>query len=86
MALFIAGGVRRGTDMLKAVALGADSVFAGRAPLYGVCAAGASGAEQALNILKMEATDSMGLLGVSKVADLSPALLTSLPRPALAVP
>ncbi len=76
MALYVAGGVRRGTDMLKAVALGADAVFAGRAPLYGVCAAGAAGAEQALDILKREATDSMGLLGVSRVAELKPELLT----------
>ena len=69
-ALFLSGGVRRGTDLLKALALGADAVLAGRAPLYGVCAAGADGVERALDILKKEAFDSMGLLGARSVADL----------------
>lgn len=76
MALYSAGGVRRGTDMLKAVALGADAVFAGRAPVYGVCAAGAKGVERALDILKQEASDAMGLIGVSSVAELGPQYLT----------
>ena len=75
MSLFMAGGVRRGTDMLKAVALGADAVFAGRAPVYGVCAGGAAGVERALNILKQEAYNSMGLLGVDTVAGLDSGLL-----------
>lgn len=39
MALYLTGGVRRGTDLLKALALGADAAPAGRAPLYGVAAA-----------------------------------------------
>ncbi len=82
MALFMAGGVRRGTDMLKAVALGADAVFAGRAPVYGVCAAGAPGVEHALRILQKEATDSVGLLGVNTVAELKPDML----RPSMAPP
>ena len=75
IALFMAGGVRRGTDMIKAVARGADAVLAGRAPLYGVCAGGAPGVERALEILNKEATDAMGLLGASSVADFGPQLL-----------
>jgi (S)-mandelate dehydrogenase len=61
--------------MLKAIALGADAVWAGRAPLYGLCAAGAPGVTHALDILKREATDAMGLLGVSSLSELGPAYL-----------
>ena len=77
LALFMAGGVRRGTDMLKAVALGADAVFAGRAPVYGVCAGGAPGVERALRILQTEADESLGLLGVNGIGDLGRHLLAS---------
>ena len=76
VALYVTGGIRRGTDMLKALALGADAVWAGRAPLYGLCAGGAAGVFRALDILKNEALADMGLLGVSRVADLGPHLLT----------
>lgn len=75
VALYVAGGIRRGTDMLKAFALGADAVWVGRAPLYGLGAAGAAGAIRALEILKAEASDAMGLLGVSRVGELGPHLL-----------
>lgn len=75
IALYMSGGVRRGTDLLKACALGADAVWVGRAPLYGLCAAGAAGAARALEILKEEAENAMGLLGVSRVDELGPHLL-----------
>jgi len=65
MQLFVAGGVRRGTDVLKAMALGADAVMAGRAPLYGLCAYGERGATHALGILKREAEQALGLLGAN---------------------
>lgn len=84
MALYMTGGIRRGTDMLKALALGASAVWVGRAPLYGLSAAGALGATRALEILKNEALDGMGLLGVSRVGQLGPHLLArsdgSVPR------
>lgn len=70
IALFMSGGIRRGTDMLKAVALGADAVWAGRAPLYGVCAGGAAGVTRALDILRHEAFDALGLLGAVTPGDL----------------
>jgi len=73
--LYVSGGVRRGTDILKAVALGADAVMAGRAPLYGLCADGRAGALRALEILRDEAFDAMGLLGASGVSELSRDLL-----------
>ena len=75
MALLLSGGVRRGTDVLKAIALGADAVMAGRAPLYGLCAGGAAGVERALTILNKELCDAMGLLGVSGLDELGPHLL-----------
>lgn len=63
MQLYVAGGIRRGTDILKAMALGADAVMAGRAPLYGLCAYGERGAAHALEILQREADEALGLLG-----------------------
>jgi (S)-mandelate dehydrogenase len=75
IALYMTGGIRRGTDMLKALALGANAVWVGRAPLYGLSAAGAAGVSRALEILKSEALDGMGLLGVSRADQLGPHLL-----------
>lgn len=75
MALFTSGGVRRGTDLLKALALGADGVLAGRAPLYGVAAGGAPGVLRALEIIRDEAQRAMGLLGVRSVHELGPQFL-----------
>jgi len=75
MALYVSGGLRRGTDLLKALALGADAVLAGRAPLYGLCAGGRAGVQRALEILQHEAHDAMGLLGARSVAELGPQLL-----------
>ncbi len=80
IALDMAGGVRRGTDLLKALALGADAVWVGRAALYGLCAAGAPGVARALEIIKAEALDSLGLLGVSHIDHLGPHLLENLSR------
>ena len=77
IAIYLAGGIRRGTDMLKSLALGADAVWVGRAVLYGLGAAGAAGASRALDILKSEASDAMGLLGVNRISELNPRLLTN---------
>jgi (S)-mandelate dehydrogenase len=65
MQLYIAGGVRRGTDILKAMALGADGIMAGRALLYGLCAYGERGVVHALDILRREAEEALGLLGAN---------------------
>lgn len=80
MALMMSGGIRRGTDLLKAIALGADAVLAGRAPLYGLCAAGADGVARALEILHDEALDDMGQMGVARLADLTPEMMVSTSR------
>jgi (S)-mandelate dehydrogenase len=81
VALFLSGGLRRGTDLLKALALGADAVLAGRAPLYGLCAAGTAGVGRALEILQREAHDALGLLGARSVAELGPEFLTPATAP-----
>ena len=75
LALYVSGGLRRGTDLLKAVALGADAVMAGRALLYGVAAAGTAGVNRALEIFRSEATDALGLLGCASPDDLGPHIL-----------
>jgi isopentenyl diphosphate isomerase/L-lactate dehydrogenase-like FMN-dependent dehydrogenase len=71
--LLMDGGIRRGTDVLKAVALGADAVMAGRAVLWGLACGGQAGAETALRILRDEIELGMTLLGVTRVSELSPA-------------
>lgn len=70
--LLMDGGIRRGTDVLKAVALGADAVLAGRAVLWGLAYGGEAGAELALRILHEEISVGMALLGVTCLADLNP--------------
>src|SRR5262249_48073142 len=64
------GGVRRGADVLKALALGARFVFVGRAALYGVAAGGLAGVERALEILREEIDLVMAQLGCPRIADL----------------
>jgi (S)-mandelate dehydrogenase len=74
-ALYMSGGIRRGSDVLKAIALGADAVLAGRAPLYGLCAGGAAGVARALEILRFEAIQDLGLIGASTLDELGPQVL-----------
>jgi isopentenyl diphosphate isomerase/L-lactate dehydrogenase-like FMN-dependent dehydrogenase len=61
--VFLDSGVRRGSDVIKAVALGADAVLAGRAPLYGLAAAGEAGVTRALDLLRAETARTMAMLG-----------------------
>ena len=64
LAVFVDGGVRRGSDIAKAVALGAKAVLLGRAPLYGLAACGPQGAADVLAILRGEFETTLRLLGV----------------------
>ena len=64
------GGVRRGADVLKAMALGAQAVMIGRATLYGAAAGGAEGAALALEILRNEIDIGMAMLGVTSLSEL----------------
>ncbi|MGA8493930.1 MAG: alpha-hydroxy acid oxidase, partial [Xanthobacteraceae bacterium] len=75
IAILVDGGIRRGTDVIKALALGADAVLAGRAMLYGVAASGKAGVERALDILREEIDRDLGLLGVPSIGELGPRLL-----------
>lgn len=73
--IIIDSGVRRGVDIVKAVALGAQAVAIGRATLYGVAAAGEAGAERALAILTDELRRAMQLCGTPRIADIGAGLL-----------
>jgi (S)-mandelate dehydrogenase len=79
MTVLLDGGVRRGVDLLKARALGAQAVLTGRATLFGVMAGGESGACRALDILSDELQRAMKLCGVRSVAEISAELLATAP-------
>lgn len=68
--IILDGGVRRGTDMLKALALGASACMAGRIGLYGLGAGGTAGASAALGALREEFERDMALLGVTQVSQI----------------
>ncbi|MBV9316604.1 MAG: alpha-hydroxy-acid oxidizing protein [Gammaproteobacteria bacterium] len=72
LAVLIDGGFRRGTDVVKALALGAEAVLLGRATLYGLIAGGARGVDRALAILTSEIDRVLGQLGCNSIAELTP--------------
>jgi 4-hydroxymandelate oxidase len=73
--LLVDGGLRRGTDILKALALGADAVLVGRPVLWGLAAQGASGAAQALRWLLDECLAAMALCGMDDLHALNSDIL-----------
>lgn len=70
ITLIVDSGFRRGSEVLKAMALGADAVMVGRAPLYGAAAAGEDGSYRALEILEAEITRTMAMLGVNTIDEI----------------
>ncbi len=72
------GGIRRGSDILKALALGAQAVMLGRATLYGASAAGEPGASRAIAILKDELTRTMQLCGARNVTEADASLVAGI--------
>jgi (S)-mandelate dehydrogenase len=77
--VLVDGGIRRGADIAKALALGAHGVLLGRATLFGAVAAGDAGAQRALDILHDELLRTMRLCGAPGVAQLSADLLRPAP-------
>jgi isopentenyl diphosphate isomerase/L-lactate dehydrogenase-like FMN-dependent dehydrogenase len=75
--IILDSGVRRGADVLRARALGADFVLAGRALAFGVGAGGTAGAQRAMEILKLELIRAMGQLGATSYGAVGPTALTS---------
>jgi L-lactate dehydrogenase (cytochrome) len=73
--VLVDGGVRRGTDVVRALALGARAVLIGRPYLYGLAAAGQGGVERILAVLGAELRDTLTLLGRSDVSQLGPDVL-----------
>lgn len=70
LEIYVDSGIRRGSDILKALALGADACSIGRAYLYGLVAAGSPGVERVIAILADELRRTMTLVGVSSILEL----------------
>ena len=77
LRVLIDGGVRRGVDIVKALALGASGCLVGRAFAYGLGAGGGAGVERALAILAAEFDNALALLGVNSPAEIGPGCLWS---------
>jgi L-lactate dehydrogenase (cytochrome) len=71
LKLIMDSGIRRGTDIIKALALGADFILCGRAAMFGVAVGGADGATHALQLLKAEVDRDLAQLGCPNIADLN---------------
>jgi isopentenyl diphosphate isomerase/L-lactate dehydrogenase-like FMN-dependent dehydrogenase len=69
--VYLDGGIRRGGDVAKALALGARAVLAGRAPIYGLAAAGETGVRHVLELLRDELAMTLSLLGCTAPDQLS---------------
>jgi isopentenyl diphosphate isomerase/L-lactate dehydrogenase-like FMN-dependent dehydrogenase len=69
--LLVDGGIRRGTDVVKAIALGARAVLAGRAPLWGLAVSGEQGAQHVLELLRAEIELALQLCGCRTPAELT---------------
>jgi len=69
-SLMLDGGVRRGSDIVKAIGMGADGVMLGRAYTYGLAAAGQAGVCRAIETLRREISITLALMGVGSIADL----------------
>ncbi len=75
MTVMLDGGIRRGTDVIKALALGAQFVFIGRPLLYAAVVGGEPAVQRALSLLKDEVDRDMALLGIRSTGEISPDLV-----------
>ena len=71
LRLFFDGGIRRGSDLIVAKALGADFCFTGRTTIYGVAAGGLRGAKRAIDILQSDLNYTMAMIGCRSVSDIT---------------
>jgi 4-hydroxymandelate oxidase len=76
-ALLVDGGIRRGTDVLKAIALGAHGVLLGRPVMWGLALGGADGATRVLTLLRSEFEQALVLAGCRSPAEITPDLIAS---------
>jgi 4-hydroxymandelate oxidase len=74
LPVLVDGGIRRGTDVLKAMALGASAVLVGRPAVWGLANAGAAGVAHVLRLLRDELEIAMALTGCATLTDATPAL------------
>lgn len=79
LEVLLDSGVRRGSDIVAALALGARAVLVGRAHLYGLAAAGEAGVRHAIDILAQELRMAMALSGAARIADLDRSLIRAQP-------
>ncbi|MDP4023364.1 alpha-hydroxy acid oxidase [Methylobacterium sp. NEAU 140] len=80
LKLIVDSGIRRGTDVIKALALGADFVLLGRPFMFAAALGGADGVAHAMRILKEEIHRDMAFLGVNRLSELTPDYLRRVPR------
>ena len=73
--VLVDGGIRRGTDVYKALARGASAVLVGRPYIYGLAVAGAAGVARVVEILRTELEMTMGLMGTASVSEIGTELL-----------
>jgi isopentenyl diphosphate isomerase/L-lactate dehydrogenase-like FMN-dependent dehydrogenase len=79
MELYLDSGIRSGSDILKALALGAKAVFIGRPLFWGLAIGGSRGVRKVLSILRTELDDAMGYSGISSIEHVDATIL-SLPN------
>ncbi len=80
LKIIVDSGIRRGTDVMKALALGADFVLLGRPFMFAAALGGVAGVELAMRILKEELNRDMALIGVNRLSELNPDFLRRIPR------
>ena len=76
LEIYLDSGIRRGTDVIKALALGARAVLVGRPVMWGLAVDGDKGIETMFGILKGELESAMNFLGISSIQDVEPDMVT----------